>query len=101
MGKWGWVVLVTLATSAWGHEAPTGWTYPWECCSSMDCQEVADEKIGEGSEGYTVRLTGEVIPFHGDSRVKVSPDGHFHWCAHTAGPDKNKTICLFVPPRGF
>lgn len=35
-----------------------------------------------------------------DARIKRSPDGKFHWCS-VAGADDSRTICLFVPPRGF
>lgn len=34
-------------------------------------------------------------------RVRPSPDGMFHWCAHQSGVDAGQTICLFAPPRGF
>lgn len=82
------------------HEAPKGWSYPWACCSNQDCQEVTARSISERPEGYVVAQTGEVIPYL-DKRVKDSPDGEFHRCAHKAGLDAGRTICLFVPPRGF
>jgi hypothetical protein len=50
--------------------------------------------------GYLIRHTGEIIPY-GDRRIKNSPDGEYHWCAHRKGLDEGKTICLFVPPSGF
>src|SRR4029453_5567773 len=40
------VTLAFLATSpltvspARAHQAPTGWTYPWARCSTLNCQEV-------------------------------------------------------------
>jgi hypothetical protein len=79
---------------------PSGWTYPWSCCSSMDCKEVTDKAISERPEGYVVNSTGEVVAY-ADKRVKDSPDGEYHWCAHQAGLDAGHTICLFVPPKGF
>jgi hypothetical protein len=88
----------TLTAAA--HEAPTGWNYPWACCSNQDCQEVGDTAISERPEGYVVAQTGEIIPYR-DKRVKDSPDGEYHWCAHKAGLDAGHTICLFVPPRSF
>lgn len=91
--------LVAVLPAA-AHDAPKGWTYPWACCSNQDCQEVADKGISERPEGYVVALTGEVIPY-ADKRVKDSPDGEYHWCAHQAGLDAGHTICLFVPPKGF
>jgi len=89
-----------LALPAGAHEAPKGWSYPWSCCSNQDCQEVTDKGISERPEGYVVAATGEVIPYQ-DKRVKNSPDGEYHWCAHQAGLDAGQTICLFVPPKGF
>ena len=88
------------AFPARAHDAPTGWTYPWSCCSSMDCKEVAEKAISERPEGYVVNSTGEVVAY-ADKRVKDSPDGEYHWCAHQAGLDAGHTICLFVPPKGF
>ena len=66
----------------------------------MDCREVADKAISERPEGYVVKSTGEVVAY-GDTRVKDSPDGDYHWCSYQAGTDDGHTICLFVPPKGF
>lgn len=78
---------------------PLGWTYPWSCCSGNDCRR-ADGEVAERPEGYQIAETGEIVPY-GDKRVKDSPDGEFHWCRHMTGQHAGKTICLFVPPRGF
>jgi hypothetical protein len=89
-----------LAFSARAHEAPKGWDYPWACCSSQDCKEVESRAISEKPEGYVINSTGEIVAY-ADKRVKDSPDGEYHWCAHQAGLDAGHTICLFVPPKGF
>ena len=89
---------LTGRTSA--HEAPTGWKYPWSCCSNMDCKEVRSSAVLEKPEGYVIQFTGEIVGYQ-DKRVKDSPDGEYHWCAHQAGIDAGHTICLFVPPKGF
>ncbi len=78
---------------------PLGWTYPFACCSGIDCREVAPKSISERPEGYVIEGTGELIAYS-DKRVKESPDGEFHWCS-VAGANDGKTICLFVPPRGY
>lgn len=93
------VALVALAMPAAAHDAPSGWSYPLACCSNYDCREVSDMSIGEGPEGYVIKVTGEVIPMT-DRKVRPSPDGRFHWCS-VAGKNDGRTICLFVPPRGF
>ncbi|MDX8513565.1 hypothetical protein RFM70_16815 [Mesorhizobium sp. VK23E] len=98
-------VLAISAAEAWPHDAmptaakPQGWAYPFACCANLDCEAVPESAIVEGARGYEIRQTGELIPMS-DRRVKDSPDGQFHWCAHRAGIDAGKTICLFVPTRG-
>ncbi|ESY41926.1 hypothetical protein X747_14980 [Mesorhizobium sp. LNJC384A00] len=80
--------------------APQGWSYPFACCANYDCRTTQSGEVLEKPEGYVIAHTGEVIPMS-DKRVKNSPDGLFHWCAHQAGLDAGKTICLFVPPRSY
>lgn len=95
------LLLATLGLPgpASAHEAPTGWKYPWACCSNMDCQSVQASAVLERPDGYVIQSTGETVGYR-DKRVKDSPDGEYHWCAHQAGLDAGQTICLFVPPRG-
>ncbi|WP_438270286.1 hypothetical protein, partial [Rhizobium mongolense] len=96
---------VVIAAPAVAHDAtptaaqPHGWTYPFSCCSGMDCREIHDQGVLEGPRGYVIKLTGELItPL--DTRIKNSPDGQFHQCT-VAGEPTGRTICLFVPPRSF
>ncbi|MCA0027866.1 hypothetical protein LB562_25675 [Mesorhizobium sp. B263B1A] len=91
---------------AFAHDAkptaakPLGWSYPFACCANYDCRTAHTGEVLEKPEGYVIAGTGEVVPMT-DKRVKDSPDGEFHWCAHQAGLDAGKTICLFVPPRSY
>ncbi len=78
---------------------PEGWSYPFACCSGWDCRRVAAADVFEGPDGYRIVGTGELVAY-GDARLKDSPDGDFHWCS-VAGASDGRTICLFVPPRGF
>lgn len=97
------IPLLLLASGALAHEAPKGWSYPLACCANFDCMEVPDGAISEPSDSdpdYVVKATGERLNYD-DRRIRPSPDGVFHWCAHKSGLDAGKTICLFVPPRGF
>ena len=87
------------AFPAGAHEAPKGWSYPLSCCSNYDCKQVSGGSISERPEGYVID-TGEVVAYS-DKRIRNSPDGEYHWCAHQAGVDAGRTICLFVPSRGF
>lgn len=99
------VLAVVFARPALAHEAmptaaqPNGWSYPFSCCSGYDCREVSKKAISERPEGYVILGTGEVVAYT-DARVKDSPDGAFHWCS-VAGSNNGRTICLFVPPRGY
>jgi hypothetical protein len=88
-----------LHGQASAHDAPAGWKYPWACCSNMDCQQVQPSAVLERPQGYVIQSTGEMVGYR-DKRIKDSPDGEYHWCAHQAGLDAGQTICLFVPPRG-
>ncbi|WP_245501700.1 hypothetical protein [Mesorhizobium sp. M2A.F.Ca.ET.067.02.1.1] len=96
--------VVGVATKAFPHDAaptpalPLGWSYPFACCANYDCEAVPESSVIEGARGYEIRKTGELIPMS-DKRVKDSPDGQFHWCAHRAAD--GRTICLFVPPRSY
>ena len=92
-------VLFLPSGGARAHDAPSGWMYPQLCCSGYDCRAVSDRAISERPEGYVIKGTGEVVGYM-DARVKNSPDGEFHWCS-VAGSNEGRTICLFVPPRGF
>ncbi len=78
---------------------PLGWTYPTACCSGYDCRAVSSSRIGERPEGYVIKRTGEVLAYS-DGRLRRSPDGEYHWCS-VAGADDTRTVCLFVPPRGY
>jgi hypothetical protein len=92
--------LCLEASRAQAHDAPLGWSYPWSCCSSQDCRQTTGGEVRETPTGYLIVGTGETVPYQ-DKRIKDSPDGETHWCAHQAGLDAGHTICLFVPPKGF
>ena len=99
-------MMAMLSPPALAHDAkptaakPQGWSYPFACCANYDCHEVSQTSISERPEGYVIKDTGEVLAYS-DRRIKDSPDGEFHWCAHEAGLDAGKTICLFVPPSSY
>ncbi len=95
----GLFVGMCFLVKADAHSAPSGWFYPYECCSDRDCQPVHGTAVRERPEGYLVQKTGEIIGY-GDPRLKVSPDGDFHLCL-PPGSIRARAICLFVPPRSF
>lgn len=93
------LVGVSFAATADAHSAPSGWVYPYQCCSDRDCQPVHGAAVVEGPEGYVVEQTGEVIGYS-DPRLKISPDDEYHLCMRP-GSIRFRAICLFVPPRSF
>ena len=99
-------VIALLSVPALAHDAkptaakPQGWSYPFACCANYDCHEVSQTSISERPEGYVIKDTGEVRGVQRQT-YQDSPDGEFHWCAHQAGLDAGKTICLFVPPSSY
>jgi hypothetical protein len=93
------VVMLVTCGRVRAHDALTGWSYPFSCCSNFDCRQVEAGAVAERPEGYVIRSTGEVIG-HADPRLKDSPDGEYHWCS-VAGEARSRTICLFVPPKGY
>lgn len=88
-------LFLTAAGSARAHDAPSGWTYPFACCSGYDCRPVSTKAVSTGPAGYVIETTGEVLSYS-DQRIRNSPDGEYHWCS-VAGADTGSTICLFVP----
>jgi hypothetical protein len=96
------VLAAALAGSAtspvFAHMAPSGWAYPYQCCSNRDCQPMHGAEITEGPGGYVIEGTGEVLSYT-DPRLKESPDGEFHLCLRPG--DHSNAVCLFVPPRSF
>lgn len=92
-------ILFIIMSHAYAHDAPTGWSYPYACCSGIDCREVSGEAIGIKPTGYQIKRTGEIVEYS-DTRIKDSPDGEYHWCSEK-GADDSRTICLFVPPPSF
>ena len=84
-------VLLFNVERVFGHEAPSGWMYPMECCSNNDCAEMPEGDTPKPLAGGDWLLkTGEVVP---RSKVKWSPDGRYHLCRMG-----ELIFCLFVPP---
>lgn len=93
------LIVAMTASEAGAHDAPSGWAYGRECCSSIDCREVPASYVRETPDGYVLTKTGETLAY-GDSRVKGSKDVGIHLCS-LGGKDTGRTICLYVPQRGY
>jgi hypothetical protein len=91
------------------HQAPSGWTYPIECCAGIDCAEIPAAAVKESPEGYQVTLSaGEhpmvkgpfaaVVPY---AAARSAPDGAYHICLGPAtAAGQPKVLCFFAGPRG-
>ncbi|CAN7492138.1 hypothetical protein LJR231_003443 [Phyllobacterium sp. LjRoot231] len=89
-----------FAVPAFAHEAPTGWTYGLECCSNKDCWQEKEGAITETPNGYKVVLTNELILYN-DKRIKKSKDEFFHRCTLSGDPNAGRSLCLYVPNKGY
>lgn len=92
-----------MIAPAYAHDAKSGWSYPFACCSNQDCREVnvpeTEVMVSEVQGGFSVNTSGEFIPWD-DSRVRPSPDGKYHLCTLN-GENGGRTICLFRPDKGY
>jgi hypothetical protein len=79
---------ILLACPVRAHEAlptaakPLGWSYPYSCCSGVDCRQVSNKAISERSEGYVINGTGEVVAYSDTTRPTVFITGA-RWPAPT------------------
>ena len=90
------LVAFAFVGAAHGHQAPSGWNYPLDCCASTDCHPVSCAALREvdgGIEFLGIRFTGEMI--------KRSEDGYCHVCVGHYGPapDQSRPHCVFMTPR--
>ena len=67
------IASLLLVTPAAAHDAPLGWRYRAECCSTIDCWQEKDGAIKETLNGYRVVATGELFhtatPASSDQRI--------------------------------
>ena len=102
------ILSIVLAYYAHGHEAPSGWSYPMECCSNLDCGVVEDHsflKSDNPNETPVMVVTvkghdgkSRSAPVPRDFTPRQSPDNLMHACVSLGTPAR--LICLFVPPTG-
>jgi hypothetical protein len=103
-------IVITVATAilfllgvlgpASAHDAPLGWSYGYECCSTTDCSQRPEGEVSAVTGGYRVNPTGEIIPYD-DDRVRRSHDEYFHRCASNGDMAAKHSICLYVPDTSF
>lgn len=85
---------------AWSHDAPTGWAYGTECCSSTDCA-VEEGKVTATPSGWLIERVGVLVPYT-DRKIKESRDGDFHSCwRYDRRTDPKQFLCLYVPAQSY
>lgn len=103
------VAFLTLLVNA--HEAPSGFHYPFNCCSERDCGPVKQWIQGQNPGQVTI-VTDHgraVITQHQIGRARQAPDGQAHACIVTEWqPDGSKSgyvretgdgVCLWLGPN--
>lgn len=98
-----WIVVVFITITN-AHDAPTGWTYPYKCCSNKDCHPLGKGEWSEVEGGYSVK--GKFFDY---MDARPSPDGDAHICenpnngyviqSHDRTDDEPS--CIFIPQGGF
>lgn len=87
------LLALTFARPAPAHEAPSGWSYPWQCCSGQDCRPVACDTLEE-IEGGKVRDIENGQTYE-RNMVQSSGDSRCHICTEQGKLD-GKGLCVFV-----
>lgn len=97
LAAWVMALATTLGSrEAKPHEAPSGWSYPIECCHQLDCAPASITKI-EGNDYLVSTRHGQVRGPIDFSKVRPSPDAEPHACISKDRDGKDRVICLFLP----
>lgn len=99
-------VLIAIDAAA-AHDAPSGWTYPLECCYPGECEQVSSDRVkitqATDGSGPGYLLDGKwwfpVTPRPSLSlNVRPSEDEHFHACwRYRTNHDNYGPRCFFAP----
>jgi hypothetical protein len=96
-----WIALliffIGLSWPARAHEAPSGQSYSFSCCSDKDCAPLPEGAVQTVPGGYSVE--GEFIA-NNDERLRPSTDGGYHICRYSPQRIGSKIRCLYTPPFG-
>lgn len=92
-------LLLWSTTPSNAHDAPAGWAYGQDCCSTTDCAP-ATKAVHATDGGWKVDETGDIIPYN-DNAIRDSKDGEFHVCKFFAPRNGRVLRCLYVPPSSY
>lgn len=98
-------VILALAISAlfayaYGHEAPSGWPYPPDCCAGKDCRPISCSTVTEKPNG-DVSWLGLLFT---REKVRISGDADCHVCVSYGQFNGSKALpireahCIFLAP---
>lgn len=99
------IMLAPGAMEACAHEAPSGWEYPFACCSGVDCARIDASAVRASPPGFVVTVAPGRHPMWPAQRreplileipyekARHSPDGLWHLCIDEAG----QLLCFFSP----
>ena len=85
-------LLWQLAGCAVGHEAQSGFQYPYSCCGNNDCAEIPSRFVKVTQRGFEIRIppgghptwtadrTEDFLAFFSHEAAAESPDGNYHIC---------------------
>jgi hypothetical protein len=88
-----WLFGMLAMLPAQAHHAPSGWSYPWQCCSNRDCRPVECDTLEEIEDGKVRDI--ENGQTYDRSMVQSSGDSHCHLCTELGKVD-GKPICAFI-----
>lgn len=110
-------ILLWFAVPSFAHKAPSGWTYPSDCCNGGECHQLPIHSVKETPTGWQTTqppddwfATGHTIwsnvtlDYEGQKvRLYPSGDKFFHVCAVQYLKDGRPEIlfrCAYVPEAG-
>lgn len=88
-----WLFGMLASIPAQAHHAPSGWQYPWSCCSNQDCRPVPCDTLEDIGDGKV--LDNENGQTYQKDQVFSSGDSHCHLCTELGKVD-GKPICAFI-----
>jgi hypothetical protein len=91
------VVTVAGILLAHGHEAPSGWSYPGDCCGGQECRPIACSTVRDHPDGSVSWLGLVFTP----KQIRMSGDAMCHVCIgydSAAGSKRRYPHCIFLSP---
>jgi len=89
------VAAFLVSAPVLAHDAPSGWSYPGDCCGGSDCHPIACSTIKDQPDGSATWLG----LFFTREQVKISHDASCHVCVTYNTANHNRfPHCIFLSP---